>query len=96
MATSRNKQLWYLWVARDERQPQPKNNDELETYCRLHVFYDSPILENGKLTLARQLGGEIPHYMFPELEEGCCQKFIGMIGDLENNLQKALELINAK
>ena len=83
MATSRNKQLWYLWLARDERQPQPKNQDELEPYGRLHVFYDS------------QLGREIPHYMFPELEEGCCQKFIGMIGDLENNLPKALELINA-
>ena len=82
MDTSRNKQLWYLWVARDERQPQPKNNDELEPYGRLHVFYDSPILENGKWTLARQLG------------EGCCQKFIGMIGDLENNLPKALELID--
>ena len=48
MATSRNKQLWYLWLARDERQPQPKNQDELEPYGRLHVFYDSPILENGE------------------------------------------------
>ena len=30
MDTSRNKQLWYLWLARDERQPHPKNQDELE------------------------------------------------------------------
>ena len=66
----------------------------MEPYGRLHVFYDSPILENGKWTLARQLGGEIPHYMFPELEEGCGQKFIGMIGDFENNLPKSLELMN--
>lgn len=40
MNTSRNKQLWYLWLARDERQPQPKNQDELEPYGRLHVFYE--------------------------------------------------------
>ena len=60
-----------------------------------HQDFTCMVLVNGKWTLARQLGGEIPHYMFPELEEGCCQKFIGMIGDLENNLPKALELINA-
>ena len=45
MATSRKKQLWYLWIARDERQQHPKYHDELELHGRLHVFYDSPILK---------------------------------------------------
>ena len=43
MATSRKKQLWYLWIARDERQLHPKYHDELERYGKLHVFYDLPI-----------------------------------------------------
>ena len=87
--------VWYLWIARDERQQHPKYHDELELHGSLHVFYDSPILKNGKWTLARQLGEEIPSYMFPELEECCRQKFIGMIGDLENKLPKVVELVNA-
>ena len=95
MATSRKKQLWYLWIARDKRQQHPKYHDELEIHGSFHVFYDSPILKNGKWTLARQLGEEIPSYMFPELEECCRQKFIGMIGDLENKLPKVVELVNA-
>lgn len=86
--------IMYLWIARDERQQHPKYHDELELHGKLHVFYDSPILKNGKWTLARQLGGEIPSYMFPELKECCCQKFIGMIGDLENKLPKVIEFIN--
>ena len=45
MATSRKKQLWYLWIARDERQQHPKYHDELELHGSLHVFYDSPILK---------------------------------------------------
>lgn len=40
--------LWKLYVARDERQVDPNNDDELEIYGRLHVFYDTPILEDGK------------------------------------------------
>lgn len=94
MATSREKQLWYLWVARDARQQHPKYEDELELHGRLHVFYDSPMLEDGKWTTARQLGGEIPAYMFPEIEECHCQKFVGMIGDIENRLPKLVQLIN--
>lgn len=94
MAKSRKKQLWYLWIARDKRQPHPKYHDELELYGKLHVFYDSPILVKGKWRLARQLGGEIPSYMFPEIEECHCQKFIGMIGDLENKLPKVVEFID--
>lgn len=86
--------LWKLYVARDERQVDSNNDDELEIYGRLHVFYDNPILEHGKWQHARQLGGEIPPYMFPELEEGCCQKFIGLVGDLENKLPKVLEYLN--
>lgn len=91
MATSRKKQLWYLWIARDERQQHPKYPDELELHGKLHVFYDTPTLEDGKWIGARQLGGEKPSYMFPELEECCCQKFIGMIGDLGNKLPKLVE-----
>lgn len=48
MATSRKKHLWYLWIARDERQQHPKYPDELELHGKLHVFYDTPILEDGK------------------------------------------------
>lgn len=94
MATSRKKQLWYLWIARDKRQRHPKYPDELELHGKLHVFYELPTLEDGKWIKARQLGGEIPSYMFPELEECCCQKFIGMIGDLENKLPKLVEFVN--
>lgn len=94
MAKSRKKQLWYLWIARDKRQQHPKYPDELELHGKLHVFYELPTLEGGKWIKARQLGGEIPSYMFPELEECCCQKFIGMIGDLENKLPKLVEFVN--
>ena len=72
-----------------------EQSNELEIHGSLHVFYDSPIFKNGKWTVARHLGEEIPSYMFPELEECCRQKFIGMIGDLENKLPKVVELVNA-
>lgn len=86
--------LWKLYVARDERQVDPNNDDELEIYGRLHVFYDTPILEDGKWQHARQLGGEIPSYMFPELKEGCRQKFVGLVGDLENKLPRVIEYLD--
>lgn len=92
MATSRKKQLWYLWIARDERQQIQNTLTNWSYMGKLHVFYDTPTLKGGKWIGARQLGGEIPSYMFPELEECCCQKFIGMIGDLENKLPKIVEL----
>ena len=94
MGQSKKKRLWWLYVARDKRQQHPKYSDELERYGRLHVFYDTPELENGKWGCARQLGGEIPAYMFPDLEEGHCQKFIGIIGDLDNKMSEIVEFLN--
>lgn len=94
MATAIKKQLWYLWIARDECSKRPKYDDEPEESGELHVFYDQPIMDEGKWQHARQLGGEIPSYMFPELRNGCCRKFIGIIGDLENKITKVIELLN--
>jgi len=94
MGQSRKKRLWWVYVARDERQQYPKYPDELEYYGKLHVFYDTPELKNGKWGGARQLGGEIPAYMFPDLKEKCCQKFVGVIGDLDNKMSKIVEFLN--
>ena len=55
MATSRKKQLWYLWIARDERQQHPKYHDELELHGSLHVFYDSPILKKWQMDIGKTI-----------------------------------------
>lgn len=32
--------------------------------------------------------------MFPELKEGCRQKFVGLVGDLENKLPRVIEYLD--
>lgn len=83
-----------IYLARDKRGPHPKFHDELEQYGKLHVFYDTPIFNNstGKWELARQLGGEIPSYMFPDIKESECRKFISFKYDHENQLTSLSEL----
>lgn len=93
---SKNKIL-SIYLARDERGEHPKFHDELELYGKLHVFYDTPIFNNstGKWELSRQLGGEIPSYMFPDIKEKECRKFISFENDHENQLASLCEIFVA-
>lgn len=85
---------YYLYVARDKTEYD--EDGDIRWAGKLHIFYDTPLWNHSTQSWdnARQIGGEIPRYMFPKIKEGTYQKFIGLIGDDENKLPKLLELIN--
>lgn len=88
---SEQNKILTVYFARDERQYK-NNSDHLEVFGKLHVFYDTPVLRDGKWELARQLGGEIPGYMFPDIKEKECRKFISFANDHENALSSLCDM----
>lgn len=83
---SKGNKVLTVYIARDERTYKKDDTDHLELYGKLHIFYDTPILNDGKWELARQIGDEIPGYMFPDINEKECRKFISFENDHENQL----------
>lgn len=83
---SKNNKVLTLYIARDERTYKKDDTDHLEVYGKLHIFYDTPILRDGKWELSRLIG-EIPGYMFPDIKEKECRKFISFKYDHENQLE---------
>lgn len=62
-----------LWVARARRTDEEFDHD---IPGKLYVFYDTPIY--NQLTHSWEGArciGELPNYMFPEIEEGICIQF---------------------
>lgn len=92
MNKNKNKIL-YVYIARDERQYKD-DSDHLELYGKLHVFYDTPQWNYNTCSweLARQIGGEIPGYMFPDIKEKECRKFISFANDHENTLSSLCDM----
>lgn len=77
-----------VYIARDERTYKDDDSDHLELYGKLQVFYDTPVWNYNTCSweLARQLGGEIPGYMFPDIKEKECREFISFANDHKNKL----------
>lgn len=88
---SEQNKILTVYFAHDERQYK-NNSDHLEVFGKLHVFYDTPVLRDGKWELARQLGVEIPGYMFPDIKEKECRKFISFANDHENVLSSLCDM----
>lgn len=91
---SKGNKILTVYIARDERTYKDDDSDHLELYGKLHVFYDTPQwnYNSCKWELARQLGGEIPPYMFPDIKEHECRKFISFKEDHENHLATLSEM----
>lgn len=88
------KQYYHIYIARDSCE----YDEDKRQLGKLHAFYDTPIWNHHtqKWDCARQIGGEIPRYMFPEVKEQTYQDFIGLIGDDKNKLPKILEFLSNK
>ena len=90
---SKNKILT-VYIARDNRTYKKDDTDHLELYGKLHIFYDTPIwnYDTCKWELARQIGDEVPGYMFPNIKEKECRKFISFSNDHQNQLSTLCEM----
>lgn len=61
-----------LYIARDEN---PSDEDwDIRSPGKLHLFYDKPLIQDGKFVCARQIT-EIPSYMYPNIKDGDCYEF---------------------
>lgn len=62
-----------LWIARDVA----KNDDQLGS---LHIFYDMPLWDYNeyKFVCSRCIG-ELPKYMYPEINDGEVYEFENLI-----------------
>lgn len=91
---SKGNKILTVYIARDERTYKKEDSDHLELYGKLHVFYDTPQwnYNSCKWELARQIGGEIPGYMFPDIKEHECRKFISFANDHQNQLSALCDM----
>lgn len=63
-----------LYIARDDGEYADEDYN-YKTRGDLHIFYDTPHLnENGKWDLARKIC-DVPSYMYPEIKDGQCEVF---------------------
>lgn len=81
-----------MWIARDEGIYEDEMDDEPQV-GKLHLFYDTPLWHRDsetntfKFDCARCIG-EIPSYMYPWIEEGCCYEISGNKTTYKKELQK--------
>ena len=71
----KGKQIGTIYIARDDGICY--DEDERKTQGKLHLFYDTPLIDKDpqtntlKFDCARCIA-EIPSYMYPEIKEGDC------------------------
>ena len=70
----KGKQIGTIYIARDEGVCY---DDERKSQGKLHLFYDTPLIDKDPQTNTLKFGcarciAEIPSYMYPEIKEGDC------------------------
>lgn len=68
------KDEFFIFIARDHTEyeiPQTK----IQNLGDLHIFYDKPIMKNGRWDCARKIC-DVDRYMFPNVKDGECLRYI--------------------